>query len=99
MGTDHQDNQLQHDSRAIGKRLRAARLQAEGTGQPQAWLARRLSELENSHVDPTQISNLESGKRLPSVDRLCRLCRILKCSADYLLGATPPITVPRPGDI
>ncbi|MGN0797122.1 MAG: helix-turn-helix domain-containing protein [Christensenellales bacterium] len=32
------------------------------------------------------ITNLKSGISLPSLDLLCRICKALDVSADYLLG-------------
>jgi transcriptional regulator with XRE-family HTH domain len=88
--------QRAHTPSAIGERVRAARLCYQPTGQTQEWLACQLGRAEGSKIDPTQISAIETGKRLPSLARLCHLCAILRCSADYLLGATPPIQAPWP---
>jgi transcriptional regulator with XRE-family HTH domain len=43
---------------------------------------------------PTHISHIEGQRRVPTLRTLVAFCRVLNCSADYLLGATPPITVP-----
>lgn len=68
-------------------------------------LARRLRErrerrnLKNSQValylglSTAHISNLESGKREPSLDLLVQLADYYRCSVDYLLGVTDD---PRP---
>lgn len=42
------------------------------------------------HVGITQafMSELEKGKKVPSVEVLEKLCGALDCSADYLLGTT-----------
>jgi transcriptional regulator with XRE-family HTH domain len=76
-----------HTIEMIGERLRAARVLR---GLTQVALASRTGRTENF------ILRLEGGDRVPSVRLLCRLCEELGCSADYLLGATPPIQVPGP---
>lgn len=37
-------------------------------------------------IDPANITNWKSGKNVPSIDLLYELCKILKISADYLIG-------------
>jgi len=37
-------------------------------------------------VTKQTISGWERGRRLPSADDLVKLCNVLNCSADYLLG-------------
>ena len=58
----------------------------------------RLSEIRKEHglsqkqlaaalsLEQTHISRWERGSRKPSADSLIALCKILKTSADYLLG-------------
>ena len=48
----------------------------------QTQLARRVG------VAQAYISEIEKGKKTPSVDVLEKLCDALDCSADYLLGIT-----------
>lgn len=39
-------------------------------------------------VTKQTISGWERGRRSPSADDLIKLCQVLNCSADYLLGMT-----------
>lgn len=39
-------------------------------------------------VSKQAISGWERGRRTPSADDLVKLCEVLNCSADYLLGLT-----------
>lgn len=68
---------------AIGTRLRKARLRM---GLSQRGLAEALG------LDPTMISHLEGGRRMPSVDSLVRLADELNVTTDYLLGRPQPVT-------
>ena len=61
----------------IGKRIRALRLDKKMT---QLELARLLKTTQDS------ISLWEKDKRLPTTQNLIELTKILKVSADYLLG-------------
>lgn len=51
-------------------------------------LAKKLSADEHE-VDSIriQLTNWESGKRIPETSTLCRLCNALDCDIEYLLGA------------
>jgi transcriptional regulator with XRE-family HTH domain len=61
----------------FGARVREAR---ERAGVSQRQLAKRLACL------PSHLSHIESGARLPSVERLRAMCVELRCSADKILG-------------
>ena len=37
-------------------------------------------------IDPANITNWKTGKNVPSIETLFELCKLLKVSADYLLG-------------
>jgi transcriptional regulator with XRE-family HTH domain len=74
-----------HSVSAIGGRLQAARLVKQWS---QWQLAEKVGAKEGT------ICRIEIGERLPSISKFVALCTALGCSADYLLGATPPITVP-----
>lgn len=56
--------------------------------------ARRLRDIpawtvaQRAGMPPSSLSNLESGRSLPSVDVLARLADALDVDADYLLGRT-----------
>ena len=64
---------------SFAARLRSAR---ETRGQNQQELA------EKSSIHPNMISDLESGRRNPSVDTLRALADGLDVTTDYLLGRT-----------
>ena len=40
------------------------------------------------------VNKYEAGDVRPSIGAFVRICSALSCSADYLLGGTPPIGVP-----
>jgi transcriptional regulator with XRE-family HTH domain len=61
----------------FARNLRAARERARLT---QAGLARVLGMTDEVYA------RYERAKMWPSIDRLCRLCEILECTADSLLG-------------
>lgn len=44
----------------------------------------KLAELVG--VSASYIGHLERGSRIPSVDTVCALCRVLEVPSDYLLG-------------
>lgn len=44
----------------------------------------KLAELVG--VSTSFIGHLERGSRMPSVDTVCALCRVLEVPSDYLLG-------------
>lgn len=44
----------------------------------------KLAELVG--VSTSFIGHLERGSRMPSVDTVCALCRVLELPSDYLLG-------------
>lgn len=62
--------------KAIGARLRQKREQAHYTRE-------QLGEL--SSLSPRFIANIELGDSTFSLDSLLTMCRILSCSADFLL--------------
>lgn len=51
-------------------------------GMTQAEVARELE------VDVTTVSNWETGKTMPSAQKLIVLRELFDCSTDYLLGLT-----------
>lgn len=61
---------------AIGQRLRGKREQANYTRE-------QLGEL--CSLSPRFIANIELGDSAFSLDSLMSVCRVLSCSADYLL--------------
>lgn len=65
------------DLLAFGGRLRAAR---ELRGMMQADLGAAAD------IPPNRISNYELGYAYPQARSLIALCKVLDCSADYLLG-------------
>lgn len=68
----------------VGKRVAQVRNDL-GYSQPDV-----LKELERYGLARTQgsLSQIERGKRLPSVEALCVLAKYLETSTDYLLGLT-----------
>ena len=63
----------------VGKRLLAQRNRKNlSGGQVATYLG----------ITPTHVSNMEKGKRRPSLELLARLARYFGCSTDYLLGLT-----------
>jgi transcriptional regulator with XRE-family HTH domain len=74
--------------RQFARNLRAARQRA---GLTQADMAARLGMIDEAYA------RYERVKTWPGLDRLCHLCRILDCSADFLLGRDEsPQRPPRP---
>ena len=63
----------------LGERLRGLRKRRKLTGRAAA----RYLGISGAHV-----SDMESGKALPSLDMLTRLVNYFHTSADYLLGLT-----------
>lgn len=61
----------------FGQRLMIAR---ENAGLKQCQLANHIGTLYGN------VSNWENDKRKPSFDNIIKLCRVLKCSSDVLLG-------------
>jgi transcriptional regulator with XRE-family HTH domain len=62
---------------SIGQRIKAKRLELGiGPGEMSDKL----------HVTLGMINHLETGKRMPSVESLVVLAKVLRCSTDYLLG-------------
>jgi transcriptional regulator with XRE-family HTH domain len=81
-----QTEQDKERQRLFARNLRAAREQA---GLTQASMATKLS------MEDEVYARYERAKMWPSLDRLGRICDILGCTSDSLLGtAEPP---PRPG--
>jgi len=64
----------------LSERLRMTR---KAHGYSQTSLAQIVG------VTQTTISDMEAGKRRPSVEVLEKLCDALECSSDYLLGLLP----------
>ena len=62
---------------SFGARLRLARVRR---GMSQGDLSRRIG------VDPSYISQIETGRREPSLANLRRIAQAVDASADYLLG-------------
>ncbi|WP_428263006.1 helix-turn-helix domain-containing protein [Haliangium sp.] len=67
--------------RTFARNLRAARTRA---GLTQADVAEAVGLTE------TVYGRYERAKLWPSLGTLCRLCEVLDCSADILLGRRPP---------
>ena len=75
-----------------GERLRSLR---KASGESQLLLGTLLS------VTRTQISDMESGKRTTTLEKLVLLCEHYQVSADYLLGLSDEPqnpTIRRDGD-
>ena len=68
------------DPKIFGQRLFSLRKQKIGVTQ--ADIADLLE------VTPTQISDMEKGRRTTGIDSIVLLCRHYNVSADYLLGLT-----------
>ena len=63
----------------FGQRLRLVRKERR---KVQADLAELLC------VTPTQISDMENGRRATTLEKLAQICEYYNISADYLLGLT-----------
>lgn len=74
-----------YDEKYIADRIKALREKRKLT---KIDLAKKLSADEHE-VDSVriQLTNWESGKRIPETSTLCRLCNALDCDIEYLLGA------------
>jgi transcriptional regulator with XRE-family HTH domain len=86
---DIQDEERQ---RRFARNLRAARERARLT---QAGMAEKLGMSDEVYA------RYERAKMWPGIDKLCRLCEILDCSADSLLGTdegAPAATEPPDAD-
>jgi transcriptional regulator with XRE-family HTH domain len=87
---DLQDEERQQ---RFARNLRAARERARLT---QAGLAKKLGMTDEVYA------RYERAKMWPSIDKLCRLCDLLDCTADSLLGldesAPAPAEPPPPED-
>ena len=77
MATDVQDQIDEERQQQFARNLRAARERARLT---QAGVARVLGMTDEVYA------RYERAKMWPSIDRLCRLCEVLDCTADSLLG-------------
>ncbi len=64
----------------IPSRLKEIRIQE---GVTQNMVASRLG------ISREAYSQYENGRRKPSLDTLCSICRTLSASADFLLGQSP----------
>jgi transcriptional regulator with XRE-family HTH domain len=73
---------------AFASRLRAAR---KAAGYTQAELA-EYANVSNGAAPA--ISNMENGKHFPSLPTLFRLCKVLRVSANWLMGLNYENTVP-----
>ena len=73
---------------ALGRAAREARARI---GLTQAIVAERID------VATEVYGRLERGLMLPSVETLCRLCRVLRVSSDVLLGLVQGSSGPEPG--
>ena len=93
MATDVQDQIDEERQQQFARNLRAARERARLT---QAGVARVLGMTDEVYA------RYERAKMWPSIDRLCRLCEILDCTADSLLGLdqrpSAPESPPPPED-
>lgn len=76
----------EHTVNVFGSRLAAARRLRNVS---QKGLAEAIG-----YKGYTIVSHMEAGRKLPSLRAMVLICRFLGVSADYLLGATPPIEVP-----
>lgn len=65
------------DYAAMGKRVRIRRIIMELS---QEQLAERVE------VSTSYIGHIERGTRIPSVETLYKLCKVLGVSADFLMG-------------
>lgn len=63
----------------IQKRLAEA---IEQSGMTQTAIARNLG------IQPTQICSYVKGRKLPALDTLANLCKLLDLDANYILGLT-----------
>lgn len=88
MASDIQDQERQ---RVFARNLREVRRRA---GLTQAGMAEKLDMLDEIYA------RYERAKMWPSLDKLCRMCDILGCSADTLLGTNEALPIPseRPED-
>jgi transcriptional regulator with XRE-family HTH domain len=68
-------------SRRLGENLRVLR---RGHGLTQADLARRLGLARQGYI-----SNLEVGRKLPSLDIVVQIADLFEVTTDYLLRETP----------
>lgn len=64
----------------IPSRLKELRIQE---GVTQGMVASRLG------ISREAYSQYENGRRKPSLDTLCSICRTVSASADFLLGLSP----------
>lgn len=62
-------------------------------GIEQKWVATQLN------TTSATLSRYVSGERVPPVDTLVELARVLNVSVDYLLGVEPPAKTRTPADI
>lgn len=61
----------------VGERLLEARRRLGATQREVA---------QSAKIGAPDLSRFERGRRLPTVDKLHRLCAVLRVSADWLLG-------------
>ena len=88
--SDDQDLQEQERQRTFARNLRIARERAHLT---------QVDMAEAMNMSETVYARYETAKTWPSIGALLRLCQILNCSADWLLGLddTPgPSVAPEP---
>lgn len=77
---------LPPELRVIGQRAHDIR---EGKGLTQKELARQLG------INATQVSRFEKGERMPQLQTVLRLCRVLGAPVGYVVGGEgePPVLV------
>ena len=87
--SDDQDTQEQERQRTFSRNLRVARERAQLT---------QVDMAEAMTMSETVYARYESAKTWPSIGALLRLCQILNCSANWLLGlddtAGPALSAP-----
>lgn len=52
--------------------------------QEKGWTQKQLATAVNTTDD--SVYSWEKGRSQPSIELLCKLCKVLEVSADYLLG-------------
>ena len=70
-------------SHITGEKIKKARLLAKLSQQE---LADKIAGCNSGEGNRKQVRNWETGKAYPRGDNLIELCKVLKVSADYILG-------------
>ena len=79
------------DTQVLAERIRRLRHQRSLTQE-------QLAELAD--LSSVYVSNVECGKRVPSLDTMLTLCHVLKCTPDELLDGFYPVkSEPTPDEI